>query len=118
MSPADAPEKNRGRLSDVDRLFIITLVIGVLIGLVLSFLVAYGLLAFGYLSIGQPVCPRAEGICPPTLQVAPPVCPTCEVIFVTVPPSTETPSPTPDIGATATAACAAFRQQFPGTPCP
>jgi hypothetical protein len=37
-------------------------------------------------------------------------------------PVTQTPTltktPTPNTGATATAACAAFRNQFPGTPCP
>ena len=40
---------------------------------------------------------------------------------VTTSPTAEiTPStsPTPDLGATATAACAEFMSQFPGTPCP
>jgi hypothetical protein len=31
---------------------------------------------------------------------------------------TSSPSPTPDLAATATAACAEFMSQFPGTPCP
>lgn len=34
------------------------------------------------------------------------------------PTETETPQPTPDWAATATDACGAFMDEFPGTPCP
>ena len=52
-----------------------------------------------------------------------PLCPTCEAVATRTPTSTVTPTATretatPNIGATATAACGTFLEQFPGTPCP
>jgi hypothetical protein len=70
------------------------------------------------------VCPAPESIevCPPDNVLAQPS-PTNTSTPTDEPKSLElTPSPTftetPDIGATATAACGDFESQFPGTPCP
>lgn len=96
------------------------MVFGFLIGIVFTVFVGTVLWSFGYLTLGEVRCPSEKSICPPTAALAPP-CPTCEVLVITVTPSrtpTETTTPTPDIPATATAACEAFADQFPGTPCP
>ena len=110
------PDQNR-------RTFFITLGIGILIGILLSLLfmvIFYNLGVFDRFF----VCPAPVNVeaCPPD-DVIGPACPTC------MPTPTDeskgldlTPSPTitatPDIGATATAACGSFESQFPGTPCP
>ena len=92
----------------------LTLVIGILIGVLLTLLLGTGLYGLGYLSIAAPLpaaCPATpdlRAVCPPSG-----FCPTSAAC-----PPTATPPPTPDFGATATSACGTFQEQFPGTPCP
>ncbi len=99
-----------------NRVFMMILLIGILMGMVIMGLLGYGMYFFGYITI-----PGEEPLSTVHVtEVKIPVCPTCE-------PSSEEPevivvtpilSPTPDFGATATAACGSFNDQFPGTPCP
>ena len=99
-----------------NRVFVMILLIGILMGMVIMGLLGYGMYFFGYITI-----PGEEPLSAVHVtEVKIPVCPTCEpvseepeVIVVT-----PTLSPTPDYGATATAACGSFNEQFPGTPCP
>ncbi len=107
-----------------DRLFVLALIVGILIGLVLAAIGGMGLYAFGWLGVGE--CPSAlttPGYCPPTAIYFFPECPTNEAgCFVTATPSPDTtvapPAATPDFAATATQACSDWRSRFPGTPCP
>ena len=102
-----------------NKLFFLTLLIGMLMGVIMMCLVGYGLYFFGYVHL------TGEAIAQPPVDAtvaAPPVCPTCEpgiaepkVVIVTATPE---PTPTIDAAATATAACGAFNLEFPGTPCP
>lgn len=101
------------------RLFLLTLLIGILMGMVIMCLVGYGLYFFGYVTFVDEVTTQPEVR---VTEVRIPVCPTCEptpidakILVVTPTPG---PTDTPDFAATATAACASFNQQFPGTPCP
>ncbi|NIS81727.1 MAG: hypothetical protein GTO14_16315 [Anaerolineales bacterium] len=102
-----------------NRLFLLTLLIGVLMGMVIMCLVGYGLYFFGYVTLVD------ETTAQPVVQVTEvriPVCPTCvptpaDAKILVVTPTT-TPTATPNFAATATAACESFNQQFPGTPCP
>jgi hypothetical protein len=110
------PDRNR-------RVMVVTLLVGILIGLLLSVLGTVVLFNFGFFDQFY-VCPAPVNIeaCPPEDLLAP-VCPTCEPAATVEVKSVElTPSPTgtatPDLGATATAACGEFESQFPGTPCP
>jgi hypothetical protein len=119
-----------------DRQLILILMLGIAMGIVISAMVGLGLASMGLIVPGgeRACAPTAEGtaaICPPTAAMFP-VCPTCQPL----PPSAtpEPPTGTPDAAATAdaeaaaqatnqaiataTAACEAFRFQFPGTPCP
>jgi hypothetical protein len=109
-SPSETPQS---------RLFLQTLLIGVLMGIVIMCLVGYGLYFFGYVTLVD------EAVTQPVVQVTEvriPVCPTCEPTASEAEILVVTPSPsstvTPDFAATATVACASFNQQFPGTPCP
>ena len=102
------------------RELMIIMLLGFLIGLVFATFIGTVLWSFGYLTLGEGACPTDSTVCPAT-PAALPVCPTCEVLVVTATPMpTDTPTltPTPDLQAMATAACQAFNQQFPGTPCP
>jgi hypothetical protein len=99
-----------------NRVFLMTLLIGILMGIVIMTLFGYGLYFFGYISILDDGAQSTVHV----TEVKIPICPTCE-------PGSETPdvivvtptlSPTPDYGATATSACGSFNEQFPGTPCP
>ena len=93
------------------------LAIGILVGVLAMALVGAVLYGVGYLSLGSAPTP-VPAACPatPDLQV---VCPLIVVCDTPEPcPPTATPPPTPDLGATATAACGDFRSKFPGTPCP
>jgi len=99
-----------------NRVFVMILLIGILMGMVIMGLLGYGLYFFGYIMIPGEELPSTVHV----TEVKIPVCPTCvsvseepKVIVVT-----PTLSPTPDFGATATAACGSFNDQFPGTPCP
>ena len=114
--PKGAPQK-----ANPNRQLYAALGIGIVIGISLSGLILFGLFSFGALPIIEqqylpaPTCPPAEFILP--------VCPTQPPIggagATPVPPTdTVTPSPTLDLAATATAGCATFQGQFPGTPCP
>ncbi len=117
-APLIEPPPDRTR-----RKLILTLGIGILIGILLSFIatvVLYNLGSFDQFY----VCPASTSVeaCPPD-DVIPPVCPTCMPAPTDAAKSLDlTPTPTftatPDIGATATAACGSFQSQFPGTPCP
>jgi hypothetical protein len=127
--PPTAPNGRR-RSPELDRMFLLVLVIGILTGLILATILGLGLISFGYLSVGSSpaTCGTQTTICPPTVAFLP-VCPTCAAVSA---PSegTATPSPTPvateaqggtstpDYAATATQACSIFRNRFPGTPCP
>jgi hypothetical protein len=98
------------------RVFIITLLIGILMGLVLMGLFGYGLYLFGYISIGDDASQATVHV----TEVKVPVCPTCEptparsnIIVVT-----PTMDATQESDATATAACELFNDQYPETPCP
>ena len=102
--------------SSSNRVFVMILLIGMLMGMVIMGLFGYGLYFFGYVTIlGEETQPSAQ-----LTEVRIPVCPTCEVIIEEPEVIIVTPtlSPTPDVGATATAACGSFNEQFPGTPCP
>ena len=117
-APLSDPPADRSR-----RVFFITLGIGILIGILLSFIVTVLLFNFGFFDQFY-VCPAPVSVeaCPPD-DAIPPVCPTCMPAPTDAAKSLDlTPTPTftatPDIGATATAACGSFQSQFPGTPCP
>lgn len=119
LSPLDTQPVPVRSAPSKNSLFLLTLLIGVLMGIVIMCMVGYGLYFFGYITLIDDVSIQ------PTVQsteVTPLVCPTCEpataesMIIVVTP--TLSPTATLDFGATATAACATFNQQFPGTPCP
>lgn len=99
-----------------NRVFIMTLLIGILMGMVIVGTLWYGLYFFGYISILGEELPSSVQI----TEVKVPVCPTCgptpteRNILVVTP----TLTPTSSFGATATAACGSFLERFPGTPCP
>ena len=107
----------------LNKLFVLTLVIGILMGIVLTMAVGYGLYIFEYFDLIWEPGPEGFDVeASPTFVVSPPVCPTCppatpetKLLIVTATPE---PTATPDAGATATAACGDFLSQFPGTPCP
>ena len=110
------PDKTRRKL-------ILTLGIGILIGILFGVIVTVALFNFGFFDQFY-VCPAPVSVeaCPPD-DAIPPVCPTCIPAPTDAAKSLDlTPTPTftatPDIGATATAACGSFQSQFPGTPCP
>lgn len=94
---------------------------GLMVGALVTAIVGYGLVLYGYLPGADCLAPNA---CPATPAFYP-VCPTCAAEpLATAEPQGPTPStpepatPTPDIGPTATAACATWQAQFPATPCP
>ena len=99
------------------------LLLGFLLGLLVSLIIGFALWSFGFLSLPGEGCPEIPTTlsCPAT-SVAPPICPTCAPAITTpiiqVVTATPTATPTPDIAATATAACITFESQFPATPCP
>lgn len=124
MADPSTSEDSRGTGKALKRTnfreLITIMVLGALIGMVFTIFVGTVLWSLGYLTLGQAGCPDPDSICPPAVGT-PPVCPTCGVLVVTVTPTptaTSTPSATPDIQATGTAACQAFAEEFPGTPCP
>jgi hypothetical protein len=105
------------------RVTVVTLLVGILIGILLSVLGTIVLFNVGFFDRFY-VCPAPVSVeaCPPEDLLAP-VCPTCPAPATEVAKSIDlTPSPTvtatPNLGATATAACGEFEAQFPGTPCP
>lgn len=103
-----------------DRKLYAALGIGIVIGASLTGLILLGLFSFGALPIIEqeylpaPTCPPADFLLP--------ICPTQPPMgagaTLTPPTATITPSPTLDLAATATVACATFQSQFPATPCP
>lgn len=107
------------------RAIVLTLLIGIVIGILLSIVGTVIVFNLGFFDQFY-VCPAPLNVeaCPPE-DALPPACPTCalqqteapKVIDLTPTPS-EAAAATPDIGATATAACSTFQSQFPGTPCP
>jgi hypothetical protein len=117
----DLPRKRsvattRRKTLSTDALFTLTLIVGVLIGLMLMILIGYGLIIMDDLNvIDVPyVDPSGPKVCPSSDLSA---CPTCEAVPINN-EKTPTPSATPDLAATATSACADFQETFPGTPCP
>ncbi len=97
------------------RFFLITLFIGILMGLVLMGLFGYGLYFFGYVTMADDASATVH-----VTEVKVPVCPTCEptpaasnIIVVT-----PTMDATQKADATATTACELFNDQYPETPCP
>jgi hypothetical protein len=133
--PVRAARKAAPRRSN-DRRLILILLLGIAMGIVISAMAGLSLASMGLIVPGgEGACaPSAEvttAICPPTAAMFP-VCPTCQPWPPTATP--EPPTMTPDAAATAsaeaaaqatnqamataTAACEAFRFQFPGTPCP
>ena len=107
----------------LNKLFVLTLLLGILMGVIITLAVGYCLYTFDYFDLTWEPGPEATEVeASPTLVVSSPVCPTCppaspETKLLVVTATTE-PTITPDVGATATAACADFSSQFPGTPCP
>jgi hypothetical protein len=104
-----------GSTSVFDKRYITTLILGVVIGAACISILGIMAYLMNYVCIGRDGCFSIE-----TVEVWPPlagICPPCESIMGT---ATPTPSPklAPDLDATATAACADFSSQFPGTPCP
>ena len=99
------------------------LLLGFLLGLLVSLIIGFALLSLGFLNLPGEGCPEipTTATCPAT-SVAPPICPTCAPAITTpiieVVTATPTATPTLDLAATATAACIAFESQFPATPCP
>jgi hypothetical protein len=91
--------------------------IGILIGILLSFIGTVILFNLGFFDQFY-LCPPSTSIetCPPD-DVLAPLCPTCAPAL-TAEPKIIIVTPTADIGATATAACGEFESQFRGTPCP
>lgn len=91
--------------------------IGIIIGILLSLFTTIILFNLGFFdqfySCPAPVSVEA---CPPG-DVLAPQCPTCMPVL-TAEPKIVVVTSTPDIGATATAACGTFETQFRGTPCP
>ena len=122
------------RQPNAGRVFTLTLIIGFSMGVVASVIVFIllflGGFLDGYLVAGQSDC---EDACPPlalelyntleaegllgegglVIQAEPTETPTQEVVT-----TTPTMTATIDYAPTATAACATFSAQFPGTPCP
>jgi len=96
------------------RFFLITLFIGVMMGIVLMILLGYGLYYFGYVTIPGETSQSTVQI----TEVKVPVCPTCEPeseapkILIVTPASSSTQQPD------AAATCEAYSAQYPGTPCP
>ncbi len=108
-----------------DRIFVLVLIVGILIGMVLAGILGIGLYAFGWVNLGGCVTvPGTPAYCPPTAIYFLPECPTNEAgCFITVTPTqtpegTVAPAATPDFAATATQACSEWNARFPGTPCP
>jgi len=97
--------------------------LGILIGIVLSSFVGYGLFITGSFDRDRATraLPAVTEICP-TAAVPSPVCPTCTPMDTPDSKVMSTPTATftatPDFAATATAACASHISRFPGTPCP
>ena len=122
-SQLDTKPIHKPKRQSLNKLFVLTLIIGILMGVVITLAVGYGLYVFGYFDLTWEPGPEAtEVVASPTRTMTPPVCPTCppatpesKLLIVTATPE---PTVTPDAGATATAACADFISQFPGTPCP
>jgi hypothetical protein len=126
----DLRSKNEGSVDEVQTLKrkIRILLIIILVLLALLMILGYFLIdcmsECGYLipitgpSITETTAPSetAVGIqtLPPQVTKTPTKTPT---ITPTMTP-TKTFTPTPDLNATATAACSDFMEQFPGTPCP
>ncbi len=90
----------------------LSILIGILIGMLVMIVLFIGIYALGYVCFTEYDCPAPEiiEIIPPP-EVLAGLCPPCESLL-------PTPTVTPDLGATATVACATFDAQFPGTPCP
>lgn len=107
-----------GSTSVFDKRYLTTLILGVVIGAACISILGITAYLMNYVCIGRDGCFSIE-----TVEVWPPpevmagICPSCESLL-----GTETPTPppilAPDLDATATAACADFNLQFPGTPCP
>lgn len=130
MDKTPTTPTGRRRSPELDRMFLLVLMIGILTGLILATILGLGLISFGYLSVGASpaACGSQTSVCPPTVAFLP-VCPTCAAVSAPLvitatplPTSTATDTPaatsTPDYIATATQACSIFRNRFPGTPCP
>jgi len=98
------------------RFFIITLLIGILMGVVLMGLFGYGLYFFEYVTIPSEESQATVHV----TEVKVPVCPTCEPTpaALNIVVVTPTMNATQESGATATAACEVFNDQYPQTPCP
>ncbi len=100
-----------------DRFFILTLIIGILMGMTILSLVGYLLWATGSLHFGDVSCPSAEELCLQTFDL-PTSTMTPTVTQTATPSPPEIVTTTPDLPLTATVACATFEAEFPGTPCP
>ncbi len=109
-----APRKKRRGLS-TNSLFVLTMFIGIAMGAVFMTIMGFALWSFSYVCVFGVDCPPYE-----VIMAGPPADALPMEKAGELNPATETPSPPSldDIGATATAACADFSIQFPGTPCP
>ncbi|MDF1500225.1 MAG: hypothetical protein P1P76_07150 [Anaerolineales bacterium] len=109
--------KPLGKLAgpNAKRVYIITLLIGLLAGILISTLGTIVLFNLGFFDQFY-YCPPSVNVqsCPPEDAKNLELTPTPTPSVTPVPSAT----PTPDLGATATAACATYESQFPGTPCP
>jgi hypothetical protein len=116
LSTSDTQPIIGGTDESSNRVFMMILLIGVLMGMVIMGLLGYGLYFFGYINVpGEGVSSTVH-----VTEVKIPVCATSEAISTepNILILTPTLEPTSDFGPTATAACGSFLEQFPGTPCP
>jgi len=122
------PAVGAAKPASPDRLVVLVLIVGTLIGLVLAAILGMGLYAFGWLSLGGGLpAPVSVAACPATAIYFLPECPTNEAgCFITAtldatstPEATVVPAAaTPDFPATATQVCSTWLSRFPATPCP
>ena len=125
MMEEHSPQANGQRR----RFFNLDTLLGFLLGLLVSLIIAFALSMLGFITTGGEGCPEISinDTCPAESD-SPQICPTCgpsigtpviEVVTATLTSTpTQTATPTPNLAETATAACATFESQFPATPCP
>ena len=107
-----------GSPSVFDKRYLTTLILGIVIGAACISIIGITAYIMDYVCVVGDGCFSIE-----TVEVWPPpevmagICPSCESLFGT-PTPTASSTATPDLEAIATAACADFGAQFPGTPCP
>lgn len=122
MLPKSGPTKPRGQAARSRKRFSwLSFFVGALCGVTVA-AIGFGLVYAFFpplvpttsTPVACPATPDLVVICP---QVVPPVVVTATPPPTNTPTRTPTRTATPNLAATATAACATFRSQFPATPC-